>query len=251
MTKDQEKALFIKFLEHYKYMPLGKYEFKDRPDVIFTTQAEKVIGIELTECIYSERFMKKSEYQIRFNENVISQLQDKLPFRFHLDIKLDNKKPIKQNTLKPTIDEIIKICIQEFGELTSTESKTVTRLDIGWDKDSNPLQKYFPDHNYRNLPKGITSIRMSRYDALKNSFHAGSKGGFVPDFTVENLNWILKKKNKALLNYANCDEQWLLIVEGLDFYSYFDKIKIENEFETNFDKILMYRPVSSEVIIIK
>lgn len=251
MTKDDEKYLFLKFQENYKDMPYGKSEFNDKPDVMFTTHTGKVIGIELTEGIYDELLMKESEYQIRFNEKVISQLEDKMSFKFHLDIDLDNKHPLKQNQIEQTIKGVIEVCMQEFGELNPTESRDVERLDVDWGKASIHVQKCFLDRGYRKLPKGIVRIRMSRYDILEKSRHPKYKGGVVPDFTIEQLNFILKKKNKALLNYKVCDEQWLIIGEGFDFYSYINNVRIENEFESKFDKIFMYRASSSEVIIIK
>lgn len=232
-------------------MPFGKSEFDDKPDVMFTTQTGKVIGIELTECIYDELLMKESEYQIRFNEKVISQLKDKMPFKFHLDVDLDSKHPLKQNQLELTIKGVIEVCLKEFGDLNPYESRDVEQLDVDWDQAAIQVQKHFLEHGYRKLPKGIKRIQMSRYDILEKSRHPESKGGVVPDFTVEQLNFILKKKNKALLNYKVCDEQWLVIGEGSDFYSYINNVRIENEFESQFDKIFMYRAWTSEVVIIK
>jgi hypothetical protein len=73
----------------------------------------------------------------------------------------------------------------------------------------------------------------------------------VPDFTEEHLNRILTKKEKALRNYKNCTQQWLVIGEGGDFYSYMDKIEIKNGFKTDFDKVFICRRWNSEVIVLK
>lgn len=251
MTKSQEEYLFLKFQETYKHMPAGTHQFDDKPDVVFTTQAGKVIGIELTECIYDELLMKESEYQIKFNEKVISQLEVKMPFKFHLDIDLDSKIPLKQNQIEHTIKGIIEICIREFGNLNPYESKNVEQLDVDWNEAPSQIQQHFLELGYRKLPKGIARIQMSRYDFLEKSRHPESKGGVVPDFTTEHLNFILKKKNKAFLNYKVCDEQWLVIGEGSDFYSYINNVRIENEFDSKFDKIFMHRAWPSQVIVIK
>lgn len=251
MTKPEEKYLFQRFKENYKDMPTGVAQFDDKPDVIFTTLSGEVIGIELTECIYNEGLMKESEYQIKFNEKVIEELENKIPFKFHLDVDLDTKKPLRQNQIKSTIIEIIEICIKEFKDLTPYESKSVEQLDVDWNKAPFHIQQYFRDDGYRKLPKGISRIRMTRYDILKKSRHPESKGGMIPDFTDDNLNYILKKKNKALANYKICDQHWLVIGEGADFYSYINNVRIEKKFETNFNKIFMYRRGDSEVVIIK
>ena len=251
MTKLEEKYLFQKFLENYKDMPSGTGDFDDKPDVIFTTLTGEAIGIEFTECIYDENLMKQSEYQIKFNEKVINQLQEKLPFKFSLDIDLDTKEPLKQNQIESTINKIIAVCIHEFGDLDPYESRNVEQLDVDWDVAPLHVQQHFLDRGYRKLPKGISRIQMSRYDILEKSRHTESKGGVVPDFTDDNLDSILVRKNRALINYKTCDQHWLVIGEGGDFYSYINNVRIEKEFETNFDKIFMYRRSSSEVIIIK
>ena len=232
-------------------MPAGNVEFDDKPDVILTVLTGKTIGIELTECIYDESLMRESEYQIKFNEKVIAQLGCIMPFKFHLDIDLDKAKALKQNQIESTIEEIIKICMIEFGDLEPYECKDVEQLDVDWNEAPLHIQKHFFDQGYRKLPKGISRIQMSRYDILEKSRHPESKGGVVPDFTDDNLDSILIKKNKALINYKACDQHWLVIGEGADFYSYINNVRIEKEFETKFDKIFMYRRESSEVIIIK
>jgi len=239
------------FQEKYKDMLAGKVEFDDKPDVIVTVSTGETIGIELTECIYDETLMRESEYQIKFNEKVIAQLEDLIPFKFHLNIELDTTKPLKQNQIKLTIKGIIEVCIEEFGNLEQYESKYVEQLDVDWNEAPPNIQQHFLDQGYRKLPKGISRIQMSRYDILTKSRHPESKGGVVPDFTQDNLNEILAKKDKALNNYKACNQQWLVIGEGSDFYSYINNIKIEKGFKTKFDKVFMYRRWDSEVVVLK
>ena len=145
----------------------------------------------------------------------------------------------------------LEVCIHEFGDLTPYESRNVEQLDVDWDQAPLHIQQHFLDSGYRKLPKGIARIQMNRYDILEKSRHPESKGGVVPDFTEDTLDSILMKKNKALINYKVCDQQWLVIGEGADFYSYINSVRIEREVETKFDKIFMYRRWSSEVIVIK
>lgn len=247
----EEKSLFELFQNNYSDMPAGKAGFNDKPDVTFRTTTGETIGIELTECIYDENLMKESQFQIKFNEKVIAQLEELMPFKFHLDIDLDNKKPLRQNQIEATIKEIIEICLEEFTDLEPYESKHVTQLDVDWNKGPLSIQQYFRSQGYRKLPKGILRIQIGRYDILEKSRHPESKGGVVPDFTQDHLNAILTKKDKALNSYKACNQQWLVIGEGGDFYSYVDNIKIEKKFETKFDKVFMYRRWNSEVVILK
>lgn len=250
MTKHEEKFLFQMFQEKYINMPDGQVEFDDKPDAIVTTATGETIGIELTECIYDESLMRKSAFQIKFNERVIDQLEGCIPFKFYLDIELDISMPIKQNQIESTIKEIIKVCIREFENLQLNESKYVEQLDVDWNEPSHDIQDFL-DQGYRKLPKGISRIQMSRYDFLNKSLHPETKGGVVPDFTLDNLKAILTKKDTALTNYKVCNQQWLVIGEGGDFYSYIKNIKIDKGFKTKFDKVFMYNRWDSEVVELK
>lgn len=251
MTKSQEVALFERFQEKYIGIPTGRVEFGDKPDIILKLANDEKIGIELTECVYNEILMNKSEFQIKFNQRVIEQLEACMPFKFELDIELDTEYPLRQNRRQLTIDEIIKVCVSEFQDLNHCESRHVEKLNVIWDEASFHVQQHFRGQGFRTLPDEISRIRMTRFDNLKRSWHPESKGGTVPDFTQESLNAILFKKEKALTSYTTCNQQWLVIGEGSDFYSYVDAINIEKGFETKFDKVFMYRWWNSEVITFK
>lgn len=251
MTKKEEEYLFQKFVEIYKDLPAGVALFDDKPDVIFKKINGGTIGIELTECIYNEKLMKQSESQIRFNEEVIKRLQDIMPFKFYLDIDLDKRKPIGQKQREASISGLLQFCASEFQDLRQNESKRVEQLDIDWSQVQPPFSQHLRDCGYRKLPTGVSRIRMGRYDVLEESGHSQSKGGVVPDFTDDSLSSILARKNKALIKYKKCDQQWLVICEGLDFYSYYKDVRIQSEIITGVNKVFMYRSFDSEVIVIK
>jgi hypothetical protein len=44
--------------------------------------------------------MSESEFQIKFNEKVIAQLESFMPFKFMLDIELDNTIPLRQDQIE-------------------------------------------------------------------------------------------------------------------------------------------------------
>ncbi|MEB2773668.1 hypothetical protein SYJ56_00020 [Algoriphagus sp. D3-2-R+10] len=251
MTKNEEKYLFKMFQEKYEDIPSGVVEFGDKPDVIVLLDNGQTIGIELTECIYDEKLMSESEFQIKFNNKVIAKLKGLMPFRFMLDVDIDTNIPLKQNQIESTIQEIVNICIIEFSNLQPNESSSLEQLDVDWNEAPNYFYDHFYNQGYRKLPKGISRISMSRFDVLTMSHHPESKGGVVPDFKDEDLNHILSKKEKSLKNYKACTLQWLVIGEGGDFYSYRDKIDIKKGFSTSFDKVFLYRRWDSEVIELK
>jgi hypothetical protein len=77
-------------------------------------------------------------------------------------------------------------------------------------------------HSYTVPPSRVKRRRGSRFYRRTSKSH--------PD-----------EKEKALRNYKNCTQQWLVIGEGGDFYSYMDKIEIKNGFKTDFDKVFICR----------
>ena len=124
-------------------------------------------------------------------------------------------------------------------------------MDVDWNEAPTTIQQLFIDKGYRKLPTGISRIHISRFDFLTESMHPQSKGGVVPDFTQNHLDAILMKKNKALRNYKFCNQHWLIIGEGGDFYSYIKNIKIDKGFKTKFDKVFMYNRWDEEIVVLK
>ncbi|TXF75808.1 hypothetical protein [Chryseobacterium sp.] len=232
-------------------MPTGIAKFSDKPDVIFTSSNGQIIGIEITECIYNQNLKQYSEFMINFNNEVIQHLNDKIAFKFLLDIELDKEYSLRKSQRKSTINKLLEICTKEFSTLAPYESKSIENLDFDLNDLSIEVQESILANGYRNLPKGISTINITRYHDLNKSAHFESNFGVVPEFTDEDLGAILTKKNKALENYTKCDKYWLLIAEGLDFYSYISAVNITSEIQTKFDRIFMYRRFSSEVISLK
>ncbi|WP_411810667.1 hypothetical protein ACLB9Y_10310 [Chryseobacterium scophthalmum] len=232
-------------------MPVGKYEMSDKPDVIYTTSDGKIIGIEITECIYNQIYKGNREFQTKFNNDVIVQLESKLPFKFILDIELNNEFKIKQSSRKRVINELVEFCIKEFSSITSYIPIYFENLHIDLNEIDVQNINQILAAGYRNLPIEISNICLTRNDDIGNSTHSEIAFVMVPDFTDEYLNKILEKKNSALKNYKPCDEQWLLIIEDWDLYSYFKEINISDNIITDFNKVFMYRRLTSEVINIK
>ena len=153
--------------------------------------------------------------------------------------------------MESVIHGLTVLCSTEFANLEPNESRSIEQLDVDWGEGTFEIQQLFYNKGYRKMPKGISRIRICRYENLTNSHHPESKGGAVPNFTSKQLGRILEKKEKSLKSYQTCTSHWLLIVEGRDFYSYMDQIEVEAEFSTNFDKVFIYRLWNSDVVIIK
>ncbi len=104
------------------------------------------------------------------------------------------------------------------------------------------IQKQILGKGYRNLPEGILEISIGRYDGVGNSWNSESTAIVVPNFNLERLKQILKKKEMKLQDYTKCDEQWLIIWGSGLPDSYYNKVQINELVETEFDKIFFVRP---------
>lgn len=251
MNSSEEQYIFRKFAESYKYLPEGTAEFRDKPDVIYKAENGEIIGVEITEGFYNQKLKSTSEYLIKFNNNVVKDIEKEFPFTFILDIELDNNYPIKSKFLKSIINKVKEICVKEFSDLLSLQTKRIENFGTEIPCENNEIKELILEAGYRNLPNNISSITMTRFDKMERSYYFENNAGIVPEFTDEILSSILAKKERSLSQYDNCDQNWLLISEAMDFYSYFSDINIKNDIISKFDKIFIYRRFNSELIVIK
>lgn len=250
MNPSEEKDIFCNFKKLYKYFPKGFASFDDKPDVIFTTEEGKTIGIEITESFYDSKLKSSSEFAIRFNNDVIIEIQSDFNFTFILDIELNNNFPIKTKFRASLIKEIKEICKTEFSKLRNQETiklENIGEID-GVDKE---IRELIMKSGYKSFHRSLLSITMTRIDNLNKSHHVELNVGVIPDFNDSVLNKIIQTKEKSLLNYKYCDQNWLLISEGMDFYSYFGEINFNNVISSNFDKIFLLRRFQSKIIEVK
>lgn len=219
------------------------------PDVIYTTNLGKTIGIEITECYYNEFLKASSEFTFKFNKEVINNIEEDFEYPFILDIELNHENPIKLKFRNSIIKDLRKICVKEFSKLNPRESKKLE--NIGEIESFGQVKELLLSSGYRHLPESILSITMTRVDGIEKSFHLETTAGVVPSFNDEILYKIIKSKEKRLLKYKKCDENWLLICEGIDFYNYFSDIDLKDKIVSDFNKIFLYRQLHSQVVQLK
>ena len=104
--------------------------------------------------------------------------------------------------------------------------------------------------NFGQLPDEIDSINFFHYPSLQTPFFSQSASGVMPDLTLQHLQVILNKKHEALMQYRHCHEHWLLIEEGTFLSDSFGDISIE-DFETDFQKVFLYRHAKGEIVELK
>lgn len=235
MSQDKERIIFEAFKEMFN-VPKGNEIHSDKPDYRIKSE-KKLIGIEITEAVISEIELRKYKFQVSLTDEVLKLLEDKLPFTFCVSIepKKDAYLPIKKKRI--IIDEIVELCCRECKGLGNLEIYRVNNFDAPIKQYSLDVQEDLLRRGFRNLPEGISEISIHRFDKVGKSWNTESTSLMVPNFTIDKLLPILKKKHKALKEYFKCDEQWLLIYGNGLPDSYYDVTDINEKVETLFDKI--------------
>lgn len=236
MKREREEFIFYKFKNCYKDFPAGEVDNEniDRPD--FIIKGEKKIGIEITE-VYQDSYRKyskmkqKSSDRNNFSILLVDMLQRNVTFKFEVSIQFNEHEYIKKREVNTILGSLYEVIYKDFIELRNN-SEIICE-------------------DFKLLPKEINSIRILRFDELDESYHNNNDGGSIGVLNNIHIESILLKKEKALLKYKKCDEQWLLISQGDGYPGYFAEIDIEISLESSFDKILLFKLVESEVIELK
>ncbi|CAL2104467.1 conserved protein of unknown function [Tenacibaculum sp. 190130A14a] len=237
MKREREEFIFEKFKNSYKHFPLGKIdkEHKDMPDFMLYSEGKK-IGIEVTEVYqdsndkYSRLKQKFSDRQC-FTELLIQELQELVNFKFELSILFNEHEYIKKSERSNISEILCELVREEFIKLEN-KNEIVCKDQM-------------------MLPEQIVSIQILRFDELDESFYNNSEGGSIGALKDPHIESILLKKEKALLKYIDCDEQWLLISQGNGFAGYFVGTDIKPSFESNFDKVFLFKLGESKIIELK
>jgi hypothetical protein len=240
-NRKDEIKVFNFFKDNYVDFPSGEIIYSDKPDYRIKT-AEGLIGIEITEAVINPRDLEKYRFQISLTNDVLHQLQDKLPFTFSIVVKpkQDADLPVKKK--RKVVEEVVNLCVKECMFLKEFEHYRVH--DFGRTITDFPAEfqeKIFAE-GYRNLPEGILEVSIGRYDNAGKSWNCETTGMVVPNFTLDRLRKILKRKESKLEGYTECKEQWLLIWGSGLPESYYDRIEIHETVDTVFDKIFFAQP---------
>lgn len=237
MNTNQEFHFLEKFKELYQDFPNGKIDKSEQPDFIISNEKGK-IGIELTEVFQDShlnngqsKFQQLSSDRHSFTTDLINIIEQYISFTFHIAIHFNDFNHLKKSKKHIVLKKAFKSCINQTLNLENKKSITINDFQV--------------------LPEEINSITIGRYDGLDSSYDEKPEGGCVSDLTDVHLNEILKKKHKKLKKYQKCNQFWLLIKEGNYYAGSFAEVKVENEFETDFDKIFLLRSNYNELIVIK
>ncbi len=222
------------------------------PDYSVTTLAGLRIGIELTEIFHSASSKEQSSIQYKLTNKLLAKLTQVLPYKFTLSLKLDPLRHLSMAKEVEIVAELVEICIEEFCFLQNGERGAVQHIDFDLSQITDFQKiKVIKDRGYRNLPSGISEIRIYRYDNLPYSYNTQNEGGIVPNLTHQMIQSVLDKKEEKIAAQNGFTEHWLIIREGNYFTGSFDRVDVPIPVLSLFDKLFVFRTSMNDVIELK
>jgi hypothetical protein len=249
MTKEEEKYVLQSFKELYSKFPQGGLEHIDSPDFIIRDISNRKIGIELTQAVHDEKSKQHSSEEKIFTDLVLNKLIPILPFHFSLSIDLIEGKGVKKSQREIIADQVADFCCNEFHSLENMKYGKVSNFNVNLDTISPIIRNNLLSRGLRNLPEGVKSINIFRFDIHGSSFNSHSEAAAIPYFAKERLDSILEDKEMKLQSYKPCDEYWLLIWQGGGITGYFQEADIETPIQSKFDKVFIVRTFGGLMIL--
>jgi hypothetical protein len=253
MTKNEEGVLMHLFMESYNDFPQGTVLKMNPPaaDYLLSTSSGEKIGIELTEAFHNKEAKRISSDTYKFTRLVLEKLEKKLSFSFSIDIDINIEKGIPKSISKNIVNNTATFCINEFADLIDYEYRALTNINKDLEKMDDSARNMILSRGYRNLPKGVERIAISRHDSVSESWNSQGEGGPVPHFTDEYLRDILTKKEEKLKKYEPCNQFWLVIKEGNYYSGTFHDIQTSTPVDSSFHNIFICRLSSHEIVELK
>ena len=213
MKWQDEEFVMRRFQEMYDGFPEGHLEHKSPPwpDFVLSITSGKNIGIELTQAVHNDEDKRISSTKNAITDLVLTKLIPLLPFHFSIIVKPFPKVGVSKTEKDKIATEVAVFCVKEFSSLQNEEHASVEHVELDLTTTEPTIRNHLYNMGLRNLPKGIESISITRYDEHGESFNSQSEAATIPFFTKERLLERLEDKESKLKSYNSCDEYWLVI----------------------------------------
>jgi hypothetical protein len=238
--KEKERFFVDKFLSKYQ-LPIGELIEQEEPDFLYKTMdSNDFIGIELTE-IHNQRDegqkFSKSQHQGTVDKIVC---QAEKEFLTHSNITLNANIVFVDN---------LSINQKRQKELAVEIASMVQDTILGQN-----LETHFRFSLDYPLPKELKFISGFYHPLSKTSIWYSAQGAFLPNAKPEEIIHIISQKERKINNYKkSCTQIYLVIIEGLPPYSWYDSFNevSETTFYTKFEKVFIYRNLGENLIELK
>jgi len=253
MNRQEEARIMDEFAKTYTFFPVGTWMATEppMPDFVLTDEANRRIGIELTELFHQGNAKMRSAVKNQITGQVIQQLEKLLPYPFTLNVFLGPNQHVGPAGMRSVVAEVVDICVREFAALPDNTWGELQHIDFDFGTADPDTANLIRAKGYRNLPLGIDRIRIHRYDGLAYSFNSRAEGGLVPELTLASIEPIVSQKEEKLARQPRLDENWLVIREGNYFTGTFNDILFALPINSAFTKVFLFRTALRQVIELK
>lgn len=222
-----EEYYFEMFRKDY-VLPPGEVKYGDKPDVII--EGPKRIGVEITNFYIEDGSNLRSiQRQNEVRDNSVSEAQELYLGNRGKNIKIifsfDNNNPIRN--------------MNEFAKRLAELGKRIEKLEPG----------SVPKSIFGEIPElfSVDFYLVENSNAKWVSLGACRVSVMSRNRLVE----IVKKKERKISAYENCDVYWLLVV--VDFFDLAQDQGVPNDgFEKikslGFEKIIVYKPAENQIL---
>ena len=230
--KRTEEFHLRRFMECFPEFPDGKLTLSEHPDFLLET-SDAIIGIEHTRYIRSDLGAKESVENVALW--LASQSYESKGYPLvEVHVLWDFHEKLTKRTMHQFIDTLREFVARH---LPRPGDEVIIR---------------YPHWAWKQLPREIMSLTISRRRTMDSNFWVSSRGGFVPELTPADLHGIIRKKEGKVSSYQrNCSQVWLLIVaNGFEPSTHCDLApQIEGvQFETDFDRLFFLHSFAGRVV---
>ena len=179
--KRTEEYHLRRFMECFPEFPEGKLTLSEHPDFLLETP-DAIIGIEHTRYINSDLGAKESVEDVALR--LASQTYESKgypPVEVHVLWNF-HEKPTKR-MMPQFVDRLSEFVV---SHLPSPGDEVTIR---------------YPHWAWRQLPRELISLTISRRRTIDSNFWVPSRGGFVPTLTSADLHGIIRKKEGKVSSY--------------------------------------------------
>lgn len=207
------------------------------PDVIVQL-SDRRIGIEITTLVVDKKLVQRESSQ----KSILSEAQRIFEQQYQLPLNVAVSF-VDGASWKKRDCEQVSIFLADAVSKLVLEVKDLPQYRIKFDAVKEDVA-----HTH------VTGIGVSYLKQVTNPCWCSHEGFYVPDVSFENIEKIIKKKNKNVSGYMlDCDEVWLLIIETGAQSSYFDHFEDvqSHVFESIFKKIMIGRYSKGSLLTIR
>lgn len=238
--KEKEQYFKDRFLRLYPNLAGLKIEVTETPDFITISSDGARIGIELTDLINGkkkgEKFSPAQRYSLE--DKITLQARDifiaKYAVPLNLSIAFKDHFQCAYNRIEEVANEISEFVFNQISE-----------------KDRNAYFRVTVDSK---LPSICSYIQIGYLPTATEHIWYSGKAMFVPNPEITELENLIRLKEGKLVEYRKkCDLVYLLIIEGIVPYSWYDNFNEVNRhiYRTNFDKVIVLRNIANRLIELK